>query len=184
MKKKLLIAAALVIPLVAYAGSIKTWSSGETLRSADLNSNFSHIHSTMVGGHGARLVDADVASNAAIAQSKVVGVSEAIPQVAKAFIRFAGAAVTTTCGATPCTVYVNMPAGATTGVVRTGAGIYEVTLATARADTSFVVLVNSFSPLAVCGLNALTTTLVTIQCVDLAGAATDAVVSLVIFDNA
>src|SRR3990172_5536886 len=56
---------------VALAGSIKRWSSTETFTSTDINANFTHIHKTMVGGHGARLVNADVSSSAAIAHSKV-----------------------------------------------------------------------------------------------------------------
>ena len=53
------------------AGAIKTWGSGDTLLSSDLNGNFQHIHNVMVGGHGARLVNADVSNSAAIRYSKM-----------------------------------------------------------------------------------------------------------------
>lgn len=53
------------------AGSIKVWSNGQTLTASDLNANFAHIHGLMVGGHGPRLVDADVSGSAAIQSSKL-----------------------------------------------------------------------------------------------------------------
>lgn len=56
---------------IAFAGSIKVWGTHDVLTASDLNANFQHIHNTMVGGHGARLVDADVAGNAAIQYTKV-----------------------------------------------------------------------------------------------------------------
>lgn len=71
---KLQLAAIFTLSLVtgmAFAGSIKSWSNGQTLTAADLNANFNHIHGLMVGGHGARLVDADVSGSAAIASSKL-----------------------------------------------------------------------------------------------------------------
>lgn len=56
---------------VALAGPIKTWTTGEVITAADINANFNHIHNLMVGGHGARLSNADVAPGAAIAHSKL-----------------------------------------------------------------------------------------------------------------
>jgi len=61
----------LVIASMAIGGAIKTWSNSDFLNAVDLNSNFSHIHTTMVGGHGPRLVDSDVSSNANIAWTKI-----------------------------------------------------------------------------------------------------------------
>ena len=46
----------------AQASSIKVWTTNEVLKASDLNTNFAHIHNTMVGGHGARLVASDVAT--------------------------------------------------------------------------------------------------------------------------
>lgn len=60
-----------IASLLILTGAIKTWQSGENINVADLNSNFQHIHSLMVGGHGGRLVDADVNSSANISSSKL-----------------------------------------------------------------------------------------------------------------
>ncbi len=75
MKKILQIGliAALITAVPALAGAIKSWANGDTLTAADLNANFQHIHNAMVGGHGARLIDADVSNSAAIASSKLAG---------------------------------------------------------------------------------------------------------------
>lgn len=56
---------------IAFAGTIKVWGTNDVLSAADLNANFAHIHNLMVGGHGPRLVNADVASGAAIAYTKI-----------------------------------------------------------------------------------------------------------------
>lgn len=55
-----------LVAAVAFSGSIKVWGPGERLTSKELNDNFAHIHNTMVGGHGGRLVDSDIAVNANI----------------------------------------------------------------------------------------------------------------------
>lgn len=65
----LVVLALLAVPVIA--GTIHTWQNGEALTAADLNAVFQHIHNTMVGGHGARLVNADVNASAAISQSKL-----------------------------------------------------------------------------------------------------------------
>jgi hypothetical protein len=71
MKNRLIIAAGCCIALAALAGPIKTWQAGEVITANDINANFQHIHNLMVGGHGARLVNADVNANAGIAHSKL-----------------------------------------------------------------------------------------------------------------
>jgi hypothetical protein len=116
--KKWLFLAAAVVALAAFAGPIKTWTSGDIIGSGDLNANFAHIHQTMVGGHGARLVNADVAANANIAVSKING-GGLIP---RASVSSYGAA----CAASPCT---NL--GLTknvSGITRSAAGTYVITL--------------------------------------------------------
>src|SRR5687767_8565450 len=45
-------------------GAIKSWSTGETIGNAEMNANFTHIHTNMVGGHGGRLTDIDVSASA------------------------------------------------------------------------------------------------------------------------
>lgn len=61
----------LLVAACAFAGNIKVWVSHEGLTSADLNANFAYIINHMVGGQGARLVDADVNASAAIKHSKL-----------------------------------------------------------------------------------------------------------------
>ena len=72
MKLKRFALIAALMGTVALASTIHVWSAGDKVAAADLNANFSHIHGTMVGGHGARLMNADVASNAAISYYKMV----------------------------------------------------------------------------------------------------------------
>lgn len=48
------------LALLITSGAIKSWQAGETVTGADLNAALAHIHSKMVGGHGARLVNADI----------------------------------------------------------------------------------------------------------------------------
>ncbi len=60
---------------LAIAGPIHTWQVGEVITSTDLNAAFSHIHNTMVGGHGPRLVNSDINSGAAISHSKLAAPS-------------------------------------------------------------------------------------------------------------
>lgn len=77
---KRLVAGLALVATVAVGASIVTWLPGDTLTVAQLNSNFSHIHSTMVGGHGPRLVDSDVNASANIDIAKLSS-SEGLPRV-------------------------------------------------------------------------------------------------------
>lgn len=117
--------AALVLMLgipVAYAGAIKVWSSYETLTASDLNANFAHIHNTMVGGHGARLVNADVSPSAAIASSKLAS-GAGIP---RSWVTFG-----TTCTSGTCTLDDSF---GVTSVTWTATGQYAVLLSRAGPD--------------------------------------------------
>lgn len=107
------IAAAALIAVGAFGGPIKSWFSGDIITSGDLNGNFEHIHNTMVGGHGARLTNADVSTSANIASSKLAG---------GAGIAVGWASVDAVCTADPCTAVeaYNMTVGATTTGVYTG----------------------------------------------------------------
>ena len=117
---------------LADAGTIKTWTTGEVLTSTDINANFQHIHNTMVGGHGARLRNADVASSAAIAHSKM-----ATPGLLpKAW------AVVSSCSSSPCTVTES--SGIST-VTRASAGNYTVTFSVVRADANIAVFASAFT---------------------------------------
>lgn len=124
------IATSLLITGAAFGSAIKTWAFNESIKSTDLNSALSHIHGLMVGGHGARLVNADVSAGAAIAHTKL-----ATPGlVPKAWASIAN------CGADPCTI--NSDTGVNT-VSRSGAGVYVANLDVTSGDTTFGVGVQS-----------------------------------------
>ncbi len=127
------IAAGLLVAGVALAGSIKNWSNGETIRATDLNGNFNHIHNTMVGGHGARLVDADVSPSASIAHTKLATPS-LVPK--------AWALVSTVCTASPCTIAAG---SGITSITRSSTGFYVATFTSARANATYSVLISVHS---------------------------------------
>lgn len=125
-KKRIIIAVVCSIALVALAGPIKTWQAGEVITASDLNANFQHIHNRMVGGHGARLVNADVSASAAIAHSKM-----ATP----ALLPKAMGGVVTACSVGPCSWGFN--SGHTSTFARASAGNYTMTLSAARANATY-----------------------------------------------
>lgn len=124
---------------VAVAGAIKVWSSGETLTSAQLNANFSHIHSLMVGGHGARLVNADVAANAAIALSKIAITPALLP---KAYANVEPASGTT-CNTGSYPLACAFSGSGVSGVSNTALGTYAVTLSANPTNTDFAVIASA-----------------------------------------
>lgn len=124
MNKALKIAAFwAVLGGVAWA-SLKVWSTGEIIRSTDLNANFSELNTTKVGGT-VKLTNSDVSTSAAIAHSKL-----ATP----ALLPKAFAAVNSTCNSSPCTL---TSSSKVTTITRSGDGAYAVTLAYAPANASF-----------------------------------------------
>jgi hypothetical protein len=168
------IVAACLVAVVSYGGSIKVWVA-EALRYVDLNANFAHIHNTMVGGHGARLVDADVSASAAIAHSKL-----ATPAlVPKAWVQVAS------CASNPCTIVVS---SRVTSVNRTGAGVYNVDLSYTPPNTAFSVQITPQDATAArhCVLSdtsASSTDSVEFNCFDAAGAAADSGFGVWVMDN-
>ena len=130
MKKRIAVAAVLLIALVAVAGPIKTWSAGEVIVASDLNANFQHIHNLMVGGHGARLVNSDVSASAGIAHSKL-----ATP----ALIPKAVAGTYSVCDGGTCSWNVN--SGFASTFTRGAIGQYTVTFSAARANANYVPVV-------------------------------------------
>lgn len=176
-------AAALVVLFAAtYANatSIYSWSNGEVLTATQLNANFAHIHNSMVGGHGARLVDSDVSTLAAISTNKLA---------ARYFIPTVWAKVgagATACAADPCTVE---DSSGTVTVARAGNGSYTATFP-AQSDAVFAVVVQANSPVSVlCRGIAATTTTASIVCTETVddvtdtNAATDAAFSFLVFDT-
>lgn len=128
-KWKHVLVAVLAAAVVSDAGPVKVWSSGEILTAGDINANFSHIHNLMVGGHGARLVNADVSATASIAHSKL-----ATPTL----IPKAVAQISTICnvvGACPTAFNVGFSGVAAT----TTTGAYRFTFSNARPNTDYVV---------------------------------------------
>lgn len=178
MNRKKMVAGFWVVILVAsalaYASTIKVWSSGEALRPSDLNDNFAHIHNLMVGGHGARLVNADVSASAAIAQSKIANSD-----------RFSDgwAFVAASCTSASCTIAASSTS-LFSGIARSSEGIYTATFASARVDANYAINVtpqcsfSAFNSGVACNVVAQTTTAFTFHCYETSwfaygGSATD-----------
>jgi hypothetical protein len=165
-----LISALLAMPVMA--GAIKTWVSGDTLTITDLNANMAHMHNSMVGGHGARLVDADVSATAAIGYTKIQNGRG----IARAWAEVAG---TPTC---PTTVTISESLNVTE-ITCAGAGVYVVTLNYTANDNVFAVVASSGSSGVHCAGASTSTTTATITCVDLeTPAVTDTPFQFVIYD--
>lgn len=118
LREKILFAVmlSLLLSAPAIAGSIKVWVNRESLTAAALNANFEHIHSLMVGGHGPRLVNADVSASANISTSKIANGYG----IAKAW-----AVVMEPCTSSPCTISADQNV---LSVTRSSIGQYLVTL--------------------------------------------------------
>lgn len=178
--KKTIVVLATLFAATALASAIKVWAPGDTLSSTDLNSNFSHIHGLMVGGHGARLVNADVNASAAIEHSKL-----ATPGVLPKSVFTIGSDVSP-CTAGTCTL--SGYAGSVTSATWSATGTYEVTIP-ARSNSLYGVLVTpqfcTGSANCMCFLpDGKTTTSFNVKCIVPNTAATiNAVVSVLIFDD-
>lgn len=168
------IIAALLVSTIGFAGAIKSWSTGNTLSVSDINGNFQHIHNAMVGGHGARLVDADVSSSANIGFTKVQngrGIARAWAEVAS----------TCTCPGT-CTIAESMNVSS---ISCAATGVYTATLSYTATDAVFAVIANTAGTSGnKCEGVSTSTTTATINCLDLdTPAATDSTFTFVIFDG-
>jgi hypothetical protein len=165
----------LLVGGVATASAIKVWTTGETLRAADLNSNFAHIHNTKVGD-GILLVNADVSASAAISHSKLA--SPSLVPVAFAYVdNGVGAA----CAVSPCTA----TGTGVTSVTRVSPGLYTVTLSAARLDTRYAITASHMGALAhICNpVNTGSLIAFNLLCVTAGGVATDSLFSFVMLDN-
>lgn len=160
-----------VVPLT-HGAAIKVWTSNERLTSADLNANFAHIHNLMVGGHGGRLLDADVSGSASIASSKLADGTG----IAKAWVM-----VNTTCSASPCTILASK---GVTSVTRSGAGTYTVNLNFTATDTSYAVgCTTALSTVPLCTAAPGSTSSFTIGTQTTGAVATDGRFMAVLYDN-
>lgn len=174
MKKLALLS--VLIPLIAFAGYIKVWGPGEVFNVNNLNSNFAHIHSTMVGGHGPRLVNADVSASAAIAHAKL-----ATPGLVPKSLVHVGTSTATPCGASPCS-WNTLAGFAPTNVTRGGAGVYTVTFAV-RTNAIYTVHINSSAGGVYCNAGAFATTNFGVNCFNAAGAPTDSAFQFTLLDD-
>lgn len=153
---------------VAVGGTIRRWQDGDTLTAADLNAAFSHIHNTMVGQHGPRLLNEDVSATAAIGKAKMKK-GETVPK--GWFI------VNNLClGVAPIACTVDYKVGFdTVTVTKTGAGVYTVSFSLARTNAAYSVFVTAVgTPLAPATCHAILTTFgtssFTVRCYDSGGA--------------
>lgn len=167
--------AVLLVSSVALGGAIKTWLPGDVLSVVDLNTALGHIHSTMVGGHGARLKNADVSPVAGISHSKM-----ATPGLLPKSIVHVGVTTATACAASPCTV--STLAGIVPTSVTWVIGVYTVTIP-ARPNAVYSVHVNSSTGALYCSANTFTTTTFIVNCYNGAGAAANAAFQFTLLDD-
>jgi hypothetical protein len=157
VKNRLIIAAGCCIALAALAGPIKTWQAGEVITANDINANFQHIHNLMVGGHGARLVNADVNANANIAHSKL-----ATPVLLPKMV----ALMANTCSSIgPCSMTFNQGFSNVEAVTTTG--LYRYTFSAVRPNNSYSVFIQpglAFGAIPLCRLTDAQTAFFEIQC--------------------
>ena len=116
----------------AEASSIKVWTFNEVLKASDLNNNFAHIHNTMVGGHGARLVAADVATSLSV----LFADAWAIVGTPGGATCDGAAAAGTACAVIEQTSVTQVSSNAT-------AGQYRVNLSYSPGNAAFVVVATS-----------------------------------------
>jgi hypothetical protein len=180
------IVAVLVVAFGTLAGPIKVWSVGDVFTTTDLNANFDHIHQTMVGGHGARLVNSDVSAVANIALTKLNntgGIARSGVQV--------GTAATTPCTTGTCTQLMAFGQSVTvTHIGAAGSGTYTVVYAS-RTNAFWIPTITSSycdvtKPCVCAAMSGVGTTVLNVQCYRLdaaANTAADAVFSVLMFDD-
>ncbi len=150
----------------AIAQSLKSWSTGEVLRATDLNANFTALKNGKVGS-GVTLTNTDVASNAAIAHSKL-----ATPALLpKAWAMLSASCDGTAVAGTACTIGDSSQVTSVTS--NASSGQYRLNLAYTPANANFAVVVTSHNATAVCVVGNFATAAphARIECYDYAGAA-------------
>lgn len=148
--------------------TLHTWGSGDVLRAADLNGNFTALNNGKVGG-GVQLVNADVSNSAAIAHAKL-----ATPAlVPKAWATLNANCTGSTAAGTACTV---SDSSQVTSITTNGAsGQFRLNLAYTPANANFAVFVTSHTTTSVCMAQTRATAAphAIITCFDYTGAALD-----------
>lgn len=173
--------AAILMVGTSFAGTIKTWANGDVLTVTDLNANFQHIHNLMVGGHGARLVNADVSASAAISTSKLA----AYRNIPRTWVTLLDA--NKGCGTAVAACTETSPSGSS--LTGTGAGNYTLTLGYTATDSTYGVMLSVHGAGAgatgVCVVTSMTTTTFNIYCESDANppAAIDSGFTAVVYDD-
>lgn len=160
---------------VAFATSLKVWTSGETIRSTDLNANFAALNA-----YTGLITNARIDAAAAISHTKM-----ATPAlIPKAYVQVG---TSTPCSADPCTIVegsgvssVNWGCGAST------AGCYTVNLSVGLKDSDFATFItprlNPATDTTYCQVTTNDTSFVTFQCFDDAGGNENVAFSVLIMD--
>jgi hypothetical protein len=160
---------------------LKVWTTGETLKATDLNSNFS----TIANAATRLLVNADFSATGALAHSKLA--TPALIAKAQGLIS-AGTDTPPTyaiCAASPCLVTAGSKI---TSVTRVSTGLYNVTLAYTPANTQFnvqAIIVAGGATVVKCRPQTFATSAPQFQitCTDTAAAVADTAFSLVVYDD-
>jgi hypothetical protein len=173
MKTRLWLLAASLIAVGVVASPIHVFNSGDALTSADINANFSHIHGTMVGGHGPKLMNSDVNASAAIAHTKL-----ATPGLLPKLWWSGG----TACTVSPCTAVDSVGVGA---VTRASAGSYTVNFSVTRIDNNYGIWITTLSSgLINCVATTRSAAFIVVGCTTVTtGVATDSSFSVLVLDS-
>jgi hypothetical protein len=149
-------------------GALYVWGSDEVVGATQLNANFTELNTAKVGG-GVTLTNADVASNAAIAHSKL-----ATPAlVPKAWATLNANCTGSTAAGTACTV---SDSSQVTSITTNGAsGQFRLNLAYTPSNANFAVIVTSHTAISVCMATSRATAAphAVVTCLDYTGAAND-----------
>lgn len=166
MNRKLLLVLALLVAGSSH-GALKVWVSGESLRAADLNANFTEVNTAAT----ALVTNAKVSGSAAIAHSKMA-TPTLIPKIV--------VSVAASCAATPCTMTINSGA---TSVTRAGGGQYSVTFPT-RGNAVYAPMVSVISASDVrCTTSTQAATSTAVLCYNGAGVAVDSGFTFLLLDD-
>lgn len=159
------------------SAALKVWVSGETIQSADLNSNFSQINATA----GGLVTNARVSSTAAIASSKLAGY-RLMPRMWASLTNN-----NSTCSTTQGSNCTETTAGLGSIVGTGDAGTYEVRLGYTASNSDYAPQVGiqmaGSTTAATCGVYQLGTTNFTVRCLDIAGAPLNMGFTVVVYDN-
>lgn len=171
----------LLVASPGVAASIYTFYSGQTLTASQINSNFQHIHNSLVGSGHTLIVNADVSTSAAIAHTKL-----ATPALLpKAWGHVWSNPVCVGLSTSTCTLQTGSGATSVT-TTNTASGQYTVTIP-ARTDNTYSVVVTASYDVAsakvFCTWGNGTTTTFIVRCFNEAGTTTDVNFDFMLLDN-